>query len=185
MANVALYGGGAGLVAAKAGSGLGGKANDLAGGAVDLATIKATNFKDEAVDTVAKATKSKEEYQKMVNEKADREFLRNKEIQEKYKDKFGEEYKKAMQAALQYRKHGILDNNIIINAMKAKPKQGSTRVSKNWADQRRIYAARLAKYVNSEKNVREIGDQLKSKNVTQAEIEEQQHLIRQIKDLYS
>ena len=160
----------------------GGKAINAVGGEVKE-VLNGNGKIQEMKETVAQATKSKEEYQKMVNEKADREFMLNEEAKKQYKEKFGEEYKEAMRAALQYRKHGILDNNIIIKAMKAKPK--STRVSKNWADQRRIYAARLAKYVNSEKNVREIGDQLKAKNVTQAEIEEQQYMIRQIKDLYS
>ena len=58
-------------------------------------------------------------YKQYLNEKSDKEFLKSKEIKQQYAKEFGESNaENMMNQAIEYRKQGITDNKIIINAMK-------------------------------------------------------------------
>lgn len=122
----------------------------------------------------------KERYQEFLNKQSDKAFNKSKEVKEQYQKAFGEEYKKAMEKAMEYRKHGVTDNQVIIKAMKSKTKG----VGKDYADSKRIAAAKLAKNVNSEKDVETIGNRLKDKGVSEAQIKQQKEMLRDIKGLF-
>ena len=122
----------------------------------------------------------KERYQEFLNKQSDKAFNKSKEVKEQYQKAFGEEYKKAMEKAMEYRKHGVTDNQLIIKAMKSKTKG----VGKDYADSKRIAAAKLAKNVNNEKDVETIGNRLKDKGVSEAQIKQQKEMLRDIKGLF-
>lgn len=122
----------------------------------------------------------KERYQEFLNKQSDKAFNKSKEVKEQYQKAFGEEYKKAMEKAMEYRKHGVTDNQVIIKAMKSKTKG----VGKDYADSKRIAAAKLAKNVNNEKDVETIGNRLKDKGVSEAQIKQQKEMLRDIKGLF-
>ena len=122
----------------------------------------------------------KERYQEFLNKQSDKAFNKSKEVKEQYQKAFGEEYKKAMEKAMEYRKHGVTDNQLIIKAMKSKTKG----VGKDYADSKRIAAAKLAKNVSTEKDVETIGNRLKDKGVSEAQIKQQKEMLRDIKGLF-
>lgn len=122
----------------------------------------------------------KERYQEFLNKQSDKVFNKSKEVKEQYQKAFGEEYKKAMEKAMEYRKHGVTDNQVIIKAMKSKTKG----VGKDYADSKRIAAAKLAKNVSTEKDVETIGNRLKDKGVSEAQIKQQKEMLRDIKGLF-
>lgn len=122
----------------------------------------------------------KERYQEFLNKQSDKAFNKSKEVKEQYQKAFGEEYKKAMEKAMEYRKHGVTDNQVIIKAMKSKTKG----VGKDYADSKRIAAAKLAKNVSTEKDVETIGNRLKDKGVSEAQIKQQKEMLRDIKGLF-
>ena len=178
FSNVFSYGAAAGAV----GAGLGGK---LGESAITLPSAAYRKSK-EIEDVWRKGAYSKEQYERIKNREADKQFMLNKEIQKLYKDKFrgtvnGEEkYKQAMRAALKYRQHGITDNDTIIKAMKAKSKFASD----NYDDARRIVSAKLAKQVNNEKDIETIQKRLEENGINKKQIEDQANILRQMKDLY-
>lgn len=183
--NVLTYGG----TAAAIGSGIGGNIADRAGKAASAVTRMPSNMYRKATeiqDTYQKGAYSKEQYKQFVNSRLDREFMKDKAIQRQYEEAFGrnkinnvEAYKVAMEKALEYRKHGVTDNETIIKAMKVK----SRNVSNNWDDRKRIISAKLATQVSNEKDVETIEKRLQAKGVQQPQIENQADMIRKIRGL--
>lgn len=120
-------------------------------------------------------------YQKYLNKKADREFMKNKENKELYKTKFGaQKYQEAMQAAIKYREHGVTDNDVIIKAMKVKNKH----VKADYADKQRIISAKLSSQISGEKDIETMSKRLKQRGIKDSQIETQTDIMRQIKGLY-
>ena len=183
--NVAKYGG----AAAAIGASMGGKAGNR------LISMPSNAYRkgSEIADTYRQATYSKEQYNKLVNRRLDHEFMRSKENQALYREKFGtskmtnsngeqvEAYKVAMEKALDYRAQGVTDNDIIIKAMKVKTKYGN---NDNLADRRRIVSAKLASHVSNEKDVENIQKRLKEKGIAEPQIQDQADMIRKIRGLY-
>ena len=122
----------------------------------------------------------KERYQEYLNKRSDKAFMKSKEVKEQYQKAFDKQYKEAMEKAMEYRKHGVTDNEVIIKAMKSKAKG----VGKDYADSKRIAAAKLAKNVNNEKDVETIGNRLKDRGVSEAQIRQQQEMLRDIRGLF-
>ena len=170
--NVLTYGAGAATI----GSGIG---NSLAEKTIRMPS-RVYMKGAEIADTYKQGAYSKDQYQKLVNRKLDREFLRDKENQELYKAKFGKEYKVAMEKAIEYRKEGVTDNNTIIKAMTVK----SRNASKDLADKRRIVSAKFASQVSNEKDVETLQKRLKEKGIKEPQIKDQADMIRKIKGLY-
>lgn len=122
----------------------------------------------------------KERYQEYLNKQSDKAFMKSKEVKEQYQKAFDKQYKEAMEKAMEYRKHGVTDNEVIIKAMKSKAKG----VGKDYADSKRIAAAKLAKNVNNEKDVETIGNRLKDRGVSEAQIRQQKEMLRDIRGLF-
>lgn len=122
----------------------------------------------------------KERYQEYLNKQSDKAFMKSKEVKEQYQKAFDKQYKEAMEKAMEYRKHGVTDNEVIIKAMKSKAKG----VGKDYADSKRIAAAKLAKNVNNEKDVETIGNRLKDRGVSEAQIKQQKDMLRDIRGLF-
>ena len=122
----------------------------------------------------------KERYQEYLNKRSDKAFMKSKEVKEQYQKAFDKQYKEAMEKAMEYRKHGVTDNEVIIKAMKSKAKG----VGKDYADSKRIAAAKLAKNVNNEKDVETIGNRLKDRGVSETQIRQQKEMLRDIRGLF-
>ena len=122
----------------------------------------------------------KERYQEYLNKRSDKAFMKSKEVKEQYQKAFDKQYKEAMEKAMEYRKHGVTDNEVIIKAKKSKAKG----VGKDYADSKRIAAAKLAKNVNNEKDVETIGNRLKDRGVSETQIRQQKEMLRDIRGLF-
>ena len=120
-------------------------------------------------------------YKQYLNSQADKAFLSSKEIKRQYAEAFGES--KAIQMmnnALQYRAHGITDNNLIIKTMKEDSGEiGKTSVT----DNRRIAAAKLASGVSNGKDIKEMKERLKNQGYKDDIINQNEEFIRGIKGL--
>ena len=173
--NVLKYG----LAGAGAGAGVGLTAAKTAGGAVSSAYKKIPNGVKE-INAKYYQNQSKERYQEYLNKQSDKAFMKSKEVKEQYQKAFDKQYKEAMEKAMEYRKHGVTDNEVIIKAMKSKAKG----VGKDYADSKRIAAAKLAKNVNNEKDVETIGNRLKDRGVSETQIRQQKEMLRDIRGLF-
>ena len=182
--NIATYGAAAASIGAGLGGNIGNKAMQMPSNAYRKGT--------EVVDTFRQGAYSKKQYQEFINKRLDNEFIRSKDNQALYREKFGtdkmknsdgkwvEAYKVAMEKAIDYRQQGVTDNDTIIKAMKAK----KGNASDDWADQRRIVSAKLASQVSNEKDVENIQKRLKEKGIREPQVKAQADMIREIKGLY-
>lgn len=120
-------------------------------------------------------------YKQYLNDRADKAFLRDKEIEAEYATAFGEtKAHEMMQHALEYRKHGITDNSLIINTMKEKSGDiGKT----DFADNRRIAAAKLASGVQNSKDIENMTKRLKKQGFNDKVINQNEEFIRSVKKL--
>lgn len=120
-------------------------------------------------------------YKQYLNEKSDKEFLKNKEIKQQYVEEFGESRASEMMTnAIEYRKHGITDNKLIIKAMKENSGDiGKTSVT----DDRRIAAAKLASGISNSKDIENTVKRLKSQGYKDNVISQNEEFIRSIKNL--
>lgn len=127
------------------GTGSGGVASRLGEAATsDLKTIG---------NGVANAAMGEEKVENMKKQIADARFKNDKELRNKYAKALKiaagdrETIDKAMNAAIEFRKYGITDNDLIIKAMKV---DGGNE--KNWADAERITAAQFAEKSKDQKS---------------------------------
>lgn len=92
-----------------------------------------------------------ENYDEAMKQRADDEFMKDKQIRELYAKKLRlnnkQEIQEAMQQAQKYREYGVTDNDIIIKAMKSTT-SGTDRTSKE-----RIAAAKFAEKCKTEKDL--------------------------------
>lgn len=173
--NVLKYG----LAGAGAGAGVGLTGAKVVGGVASTAYRKIPNGVRE-INAKYYQNQGKERYQEYLNKQSDKAFMKSKEVKEQYQKAFGEQYKEVMEKAMEYRKHGVTDNEVIIKAMKSKAKG----VGKDYADSKRIAAAKLAKNVNNEKDVETIGNRLKDRGVSETQIRQQKEMLRDIRGLF-
>lgn len=173
--NVLKYG----LAGAGAGAGVGLTGAKAVGGVASTAYRKIPNGVRE-INAKYYQNQGKERYQEYLNKQSDKAFMKSKEVKEQYQKAFDKQYKEAMEKAMEYRKHGVTDNEVIIKAMKSKAKG----VGKDYADSKRIAAAKLAKNVNNEKDVETIGNRLKDRGVSEAQIRQQKDMLRDIRGLF-
>lgn len=185
FSNVVKYGGAAGAI----GASIGGRAGNR------LINMPSNAYRkgSEVLDTYKQGAYSKEKYKEFVNKRLDNEFMRSKENQALYREKFGTEkmensngeqvaaYKVAMEKALEYRAQGVTDNDIIIKAMKVKTKYGN---NDDLADKRKIVSAKFASQVSNEKDVENLQKRLKEKGIAEPQIQDQANMIRKIRGLY-
>ena len=88
--------------------------------------------------------------------------MKDKDIQQKYKEEFGmKQYEDKMQEAMEYRKHGITDNDLITKAMK----------TKGFSQQEQVNLARMSSSLNSRKDLERIERDLTKRNVDKKKIE--------------
>lgn len=119
---------------------------------------------------------STDEYKKRMNEKMDKEFLKDKQKQKMYKDKFGEaEYEQAMKDALEYRKYGVTDDKMIMKAMNLKNVQDQSRVSKE-----RIGFAKIASTAKDKNSLEAYEERLASRGVEEERIKAIRNTIREM-----
>lgn len=176
-ANVAKYGIAAGAMGSKVGGNLAKGATDIPG--------RATNKFKEMQDVYRQNAYTKKQYEQMQNERIKKQFMKNKEMIEKYKKEFrgrpkinGEEaYKVAMRESFKYKDYGVKDEDSIIKAMKAKSLNGDI------ADSKRIVAAKISSQVSNEKDIENIQKRLIEKGVGTSSAKEQANAIREIKGL--
>ena len=106
--------------------------------------------------------------------------MHSKTAQQKYREKFGKsKYKEAMQKAIEYRKMGITDDNVIMKAMKLK----GNGFSEDLADTNKIRAAIIATKVNKEKEIESLSKRLKAKGAQEQEVETLMEQVRKIKGM--
>ena len=119
---------------------------------------------------------STDEYKKRMNEKMDKEFLKDKQKQKMYKDKFGEaEYEQAMKDALEYRKYGVTDDKMIMKAMNLKNVQDQSRASKE-----RIGFAKIASTAKDKNSLEAYEERLASRGVEEERIKAIRNTIREM-----
>ena len=96
--------------------------------------------------TVAEAEKevyTDKERKKIQNEKLDEKFMKDRKIKEKYSKAFEvDDPKSIMEEAKKYRKYGIVDDDLIIKAMKLDDEN-----FKSMSDKRRILAAKVSSQI--------------------------------------
>ena len=183
--NVIKYG----VAGATTGSALAGTAINKGKELPSAVYRKTTAIKDEYKKNLYKDDPA--EYKQYMREESDKAFMKDKDVQRLYKEKFGErevndgnggkikEYKLAMQKAKKYREHGITDNDVIIKAMKANVKG----VGKEMDSNQRIAAAKYANQVSNEKDIQTMSDRLNKRGVSQDKLTAQEDMLRQIKGL--
>lgn len=121
-------------------------------------------------------------YKKYLNDRADKEFMRNKQIRAQYQEAFGSSrVDEMMENAKRYREHGITDNDIIIKAMKEK--SGEIGATKSVTDNRRIAAAKLASGISNGKDIELMTKRLKNQGYKDNVINDNEEFIRSIRNL--
>ena len=119
-------------------------------------------------------------YKQYLNERSDKEFLSDKDVKQQYIEAFGKNNADSrMKDAIKYRQHGVTDNDVIIKAMK----QYSPSLGEDLASDRRIVSAKLASNISNEKDMEAMTKRLKSKGISDKNIEEQANIIRSMKDM--
>lgn len=178
FSNVVKYGAGAGVVGSSLGGSVADKVGEIPKGIRELS------------DTFEKGYYTKDEYKQKANERADKQFMKNREVDAKLKEEF-KDFKDAngnevdmetlKNAALEYDRQGI-DLDVAVKAMKAK----SDFASADLADPKRIAAARYSMEASSKDDYKEVREGLKRRlgdakyEQKKAVIEDQINMIRQI-----
>lgn len=118
-------------------------------------------------------------YKQYLNKRADKQFLNDKEVKREYEQAFGKSKAvEMMNNAIEYRTHGITDNQVIIKAMK----ETSGEIGRTSAiDPRRIAAAKLASGVTNSKDLENMTKRLKKQGFKQNIIDENEEFVRSIK----
>lgn len=121
-------------------------------------------------------------YEQYLNEQADKEFMRDKEVKRQYTEAFGaSNAKKMMTYAKAYREHGITDDQIIIKSMKEK--SGVIGRTESPIDDRRIAAAKLASGITNGKDIENMTKRLQNRGYEKNIIDQNEEFVRSIKGL--
>lgn len=147
---------------------------------------KATTMADNATNAIASGAQqvgndymsrryTKDELEKKENEKIDKAWQKDKEVIKAYKDKFGkDEYKEAMQNALEYRKQGVTDDKAIIAAQKL------DGLGDNKTSAERIALAKAASTVKTDKDMESYGKRLQELGIDASKVNQVKKNIRKM-----
>lgn len=173
MTNVIKYGAALGAGGTVAGSAIVKNTSEL--------TQKMANAASKAHNNYRRERDTPEEYKQYLNKKADKEFRKNKEVQEKFEQEFGRtEAKDKIEDAMEYRKNGVTDTDLIIKAMKL----DSGAIGKTESTSKeRIAAAKLASGVSSAKDVNSMQSRLEKKGYDKKIVEQNMEAVRKLKGL--
>ena len=97
-----------------------------------------------------------DEYDDFINTQADKKFMSSKQNHDEFRAEFGDKYKEKMAHALEYRKHGITDNTIIMRAMRLSNDFGG---SDDNSDEK-IYIAKLASKISTRNDLAKLRESL-------------------------
>lgn len=177
MTNVAKYGAALGVGGAVAGNNI---AKNTVNG-IPRAAKGISNAASKAHDNYRRERDTPEEYQKYQNKKADNEFRKNKEVQEKFEKEFGrKQAKEKMEDAMEYRKNGVTDTDLIIRTMKL----DSGVIGKTESTSKeRIAAAKLASGVSSAKDINSMQSRLEEKGYDKKLVEQNMEAVRKLRGL--
>ncbi len=174
LSNIAAYGAAAAGVGATLGNGV----SNVAGNTKKA--IKST-AKDMRAD-YEKTRYTKDERRARENARADAKWQESKEVQDFYKEKFGEDgYEQAMKDALVFRQHGITDDEVIAKARSMKGLKDDDKVEKT-SKERMLYA-RAATTVKTEDDLTAFGDRMQELGVKDDKIKEFKRNFRQMNDM--
>lgn len=163
LSNVVTYGG----AAAAVGSSLGNSAVN----AIGRINTGANSLEQEYLQR----RYTTEELEARENEEIDKKWAKSQETIKLYKDKFGDDYKEAINTAREYRKYGITDDKAIIGAQKLEGLADTNKASKE-----RIALAKAATMVTTEKEMKAYGDRMKDNGISEEKIKEVKKNIRKI-----
>ena len=108
----------------------------------DLYRIK--EYRNEVRDEAEAKVYTDKERKRILNKRLDDEFMKDKQIKKKYSKAFEvDDPKDIMEEAKKYREYGIVDDDLIIKAMKIED-----RSFNSMSDKRKILAAKLSKQLN-------------------------------------
>lgn len=121
------------------------------------------------------------DYQKHLNAQLDEKWQKNKKVQKQYKDEFGEDdYQQAMEDALKYREHGIVDDKLIIKTMQLDDDKLSSQ-DRSRASKERIGLAKVASSVKSNKELDDYGKRLQDNGVQEDRIRSVKKVVRDLR----
>ena len=170
--NIAAYG----ATAATVGAGLGNVASNM----VSNAAKASGGVRDE----YNKRKYNSDDIKKIQNERLDEEWRKDKDVVRLYQEKFGKEnYKQAMNDAMEYRKQGITDDKVIIAAQKLKGLSSDAGLPEDKIDrasQERVALAKAATIVKSDSDMKSFNERLENNGIAKDKIKEVGKNIRKI-----
>ena len=174
LSNIATYTGTAGAVGYATGGALGDAATNMATSVATGVPNTARRLQNEYIDEVygddASAIK---------NARLDEKFLKDKEAREKYELAFGKDGRdEAMQKAIDYRRYGVTDDNMIIKAMKLDGGKYGEEDLGDASSNKRISYAKIASTAKTEKDLQDYGKRLAENGVSEDRIKQINRVIR-------
>ena len=170
--NVAAYGATAATVGAQLGN-----------AATNVVSKSASALKG-VRDEYRKQRYTNDEIKKIQNERLDEEWRKDKDVVRLYQEKFGKEnYKQAMNDAMEYRRQGITDDKVIIAAQKLKGLSSDAGIPEeqiNRASQERVALAKAATMVKSDSDMKSFNERLENNGISKDKIKEVGKNIRKI-----
>ena len=163
LSNAGKYGLAAAGVGAKVGDGVSNVASNITTGAPNVARGIRDNFEQRAF--------TKQQREAMQNARADREWEKSKDIQKKYKDEFGKDYKKAMETAKQFRQYGVTNDEATIKRIK------DIGVG-NAPTKEDIATTKAASSVQTEDDLKALSDRLRSNDISEEKIKRMENDVR-------
>ena len=161
--NVGKYG----IAAAGVGASVGEGVSNIAGNVTSSAKTLPSGIRDQY--EARRYTKSERE--KLQNERADKEWEKSKEVQQKYKDEFGKDYKKAMEKAKQFREYGVTNDEAIMERIKDK---GIDEAITN----EDIATTKAASSINTEEELQDLSNRLRGNEIDEETIRRMENDVR-------
>ena len=176
LSNIVKYGAGAAVVGSK----LGGTVSNVAAGSAEGLKNIPEELKSGYRENYLKQF-SGDELEEERNKIADKDWMKSKETIDFYKDKFGDDYETAMNVALQYRQHGVTNDEVIADVMKLDRERDANNELK--ATDKSFVLASAADRINDEKGVQTYGKRLKELGIDEGQAKSIMKDIRQIKGI--
>ena len=169
-----------GIAGAVAGGYAGGRVADGLQKLPSNAYRKVDKVVTDAKQTFRQSAYTPEQYKQKMIEESNNRFMNSKKYQEMYKQRYGKQYKQAMEEATAYRNQGVMDDKLIMRAMDLK---AAGFDANNRADPKRIAAAKLASGVSNEKDIESVEKRLKELGIDENQIRLQKDAIRKLNNL--
>ena len=163
LSNAGKYGLAAAGVGAKVGDGVSNVASNITTGTPNVARGIRDNFEQRAF--------TKQQREAMQNARADKEWEKSKDIQKKYRDEFGKDYKKAMETAKQFRQYGVTNDEATIKRIK------DIGVG-NAPTKEDIATTKAASSVQTEDDLKALSDRLRSNDISEEKIKRMENDVR-------